>query len=140
MSGSRREVDTWNAARIKTFEPELRLTTSAPTLQVLEVLDLALRQRDWKILDRTTASLKARHIDWFTLIAGGLNRTVLTLTVEQATGSAPSTETTIIVRPRSFDSDHKARKLAAEGLSDALAMLRAQGHTAQATDWYAADG
>jgi hypothetical protein len=132
-------VQTWSAVRTRTLKPELTLTTSAPPLQVLEVLDLALRQRDWKILDRTTASLKARYIDWFDLISGGINRTVLELTIRQEGVPGRPTSTTVVVRARSLDSDRKARKLAAEGLSNALAMLRAQGHTAQATDWYDAD-
>jgi hypothetical protein len=134
-----REIDTWSPARTKTFKPELRLTTSASPLVALEVLDLALRQRDYKILDRTAASLRARYIDWFDLISGGINRTVLHLTVQQDVTPERPISTTVVVRARSLDSDQKARKLAAEGLSNALAMLRAQGHAAQATDWYAAD-
>jgi len=133
------EVDTWNAARTKTFKPELRITTSAPPHVALEVLDLALRQRNWKILERTTTSLQARYIDWFDLLSGGLNRTVLDLTVAQVAGPEQPASTRVIVRPRRLDSDHKARKRAAEGLSNALATLRSQGHTAQATDWYDAD-
>lgn len=132
-------MQTWSAVRTRTLKPELRLTTSAPPQQVLEVLDLALRQRNWKILDRATASLKARYIDWFDLISGGINRTVLELTIRQEGVPGRPTSTTVVVRARSLDSDRKARKLAAEGLSNALAMLRAQGHTAQATDWYDAD-
>lgn len=130
-----REVATWNAVRTQTLDPELTLTTSAPPLVALEVLDLALRQRNFKIVDRTTTSIEARFIDWLSLIAGGINRCRLRLTF-RAGGSGT---TTVVVRPDSLDSDRKARKLAAEGLSDALAMLRTQGYTAHATDWYPAD-
>lgn len=133
--GRRQEVQTWSAVRTRTLKPELSLTTSAPPLVVLEVLDLSLRQRDWKIRARTTQTLEARFIDWFDLIAGGINRCRLRIAVR----SGADGTTTAVVRADSLDSDRKARKLAAEGLSNALAMLRAQGHAAQATDWYDAD-
>lgn len=129
------EVTPWDVARLQSLRPALSVITSAAPAETLEVLDLALRQSNWTIRQRTTTSLQAREIEWLSVIAGRLNRCLLDLVVEAADTSG----TKVVVRARSFPAGNPGRKKAARGLSDALRRLRQQGHTAHATDWYAAD-
>lgn len=129
------EVTPWDVARLQSLRPALTLTTSAAPAETLEVLDLALRQSNWSIRERTTTSLRARDIDWFSVIAGRLNRCLLDLAA--VPGATMGTE--VVVRARSFPAGNTGGKKAARGLSDALQLLREQGHTAHATDWYPAD-
>ncbi|WP_300644599.1 hypothetical protein [Nocardioides sp.] len=129
------EVAPWDVARLKSLRPALTLTTSAAPEETLATLDLALRQSGWTIRQRTTTSLQAREIEWFSVIAGRLNRCLLDLVVEAADTSG----TRVVVRARSFPAGDPGRKKAARGLSDALRLLRQQGHTVHATDWYPAD-
>lgn len=127
-------VPAWNTGELRSFHPELTLTSPAPVAEVLTLLEAGLRDASFKVKDRTESGFRARYIDWFDLVSGGINKTTLEVT---AVGRGDRCE--VVVRGGSLDSDLRGRKKVAQGLSTAVEALRARGYAVDTTPWRAAD-
>jgi hypothetical protein len=128
------EVPVWNMGKLKSFHPQLTLTSSAPLAEVLTLLEAGLRDASFKVKKRSATGFQARYIDWMDLVAGGLNKT--TLDVASVPG-ADSTE--VVVTGKTLDSDKGGRRKAAQGLSTAVEALLVRGFEVSTTPWRAAD-